>query len=76
MTSQHLTLLRAVVAAKIAYWDRLDELEKAIAPNGEFSDRATNAVEEDISALATGASTINIVTEEHVDHIRKLAELE
>lgn len=46
------SLLRAVVAAKIAYWDALGELETLIAPNGEFSDRANDSVIEAIDGMA------------------------
>ncbi len=57
-TEQNLALLRATVQAKIAYWDALRALEIAIAPDGEFSDVANNAVIDQIDMLAAGSSDV------------------
>ncbi|MGZ8317479.1 MAG: hypothetical protein ACXWVD_00110 [Telluria sp.] len=62
-------LLEAVVNAKIAYWDRLRELELALAPNGEWSDNANNKVIAYIEMLAAGADEVAQIEEQHVTDV-------
>lgn len=71
-----LELLRACVAAKTAYWDRLHDLEVSIAPNGEFSDRANDRMVDMIDDLAAGTNEAQPpVTEAHLLHAREIASL-
>lgn len=78
MSADHLTLLRTVVKAKMAYWDALRELEIALT-GSEFSDRANDAVIDDIDMLAAGLEHVETVdervTDEHLEDITKLAKL-
>ncbi len=68
----NLELLRAAVAAKLAYWDALGALETAIAPDGTFSDRANNRVIEQIDLLASGDCASDI-DETHLADTLRLA---
>ncbi|WP_432263486.1 hypothetical protein [Cupriavidus sp. TMH.W2] len=69
----NLDLLRTAVRARRAYWDAIGNLEKAIAPNGEFSDRANDAVHHEIGALAAGGEDDTTVNEGHLYRVATLA---
>ncbi|TDN70467.1 hypothetical protein [Paraburkholderia sp. BL10I2N1] len=73
---KNLELLRTVVIAKLVYWDALGELEKRLAPDGEFSDRANNDVIDEIATLASalhGPHDVGAITQEHLSEIEELA---
>lgn len=72
---QKLELLRAVVAAKLVYWDALRELERALTDGGEFSDKANDEVIADIDTLAAGLPANNdttAITSVHLDNIKRV----
>jgi hypothetical protein len=65
-----LELLRAAVAAKIAYWDALGELETNLFGDHDH-DAGMDAVEDDISDLAAGGEPHQI-EQYHVDEMAKI----
>lgn len=69
-----LELLRTAVRARRTYWDAIGSLERVIAPDGEFSDRANDAVYNEIGALAAGREGESTVTEAHLQRIKTMAE--
>jgi len=69
----NLELLRAAVSARRAYWDALANLEQAIAPDGEFSDHANDAVHDEIGALAAGGEDDSTVDDDHLRRVETLA---
>lgn len=76
---EQLELLRAAVAARVAYWDAFRRLEKAVTTSGQFSDKASDAVGDHIEDLATGANLDpNIAHQkiigEHVARIHDIVE--
>lgn len=52
----NLHLLRAAVAAKVAYWDAAGALEKSLTDGGEFTDLAAEHVSEQVSLLAVSVN--------------------
>lgn len=64
-------LLQKLVAAKIAYWDALGALERAVAPDGEFSDSANDAVIDYIDILASCMDGSD-VSDEHLQAVAKM----
>jgi hypothetical protein len=75
---EKLALLHLVVIHKLAYWDALRKLEKALAPDGEFSDKANDAVIEEIGYLAAaldGPHQIHRITFGHICRLTPLAQL-
>ncbi|MBR8043387.1 hypothetical protein KDW40_02250 [Burkholderia cenocepacia] len=72
-----LQLLREVVAAQIRLWDARRALEKATAPNGEYSDRADDESLEHVRLLAAGLDSaedaFTHVTVQHLARERLIA---
>lgn len=68
---QQLELLRAVVLAKLAYWDALLRLEKAVTNKRGFSDKANDDVVFMIEQFAASASSdaYEDITKEHLAEI-------
>lgn len=62
--------LQRVVSLKLQFWDALKLLETEIAPDGDFSDRANNAVIEQIDMLAAGLDTSDDVSKITAEHLR------
>jgi hypothetical protein len=66
--------LRAVVAAKLAYWDAIRKLEQSLAaPGDDLSDKDSDTLEDFISVLASGlndASEVDKITETYVAQLR------
>lgn len=75
----HLHLLQDVVAAQIRLWDARLVLEKATAPDGEYSDRADDKIIEEVNALAAGLDAADeaymCVTDEHLQKVLSLSVL-
>jgi hypothetical protein len=67
-----LELLRAAVAARIAYWDALGALEKELCPEGDISDRASDKLHDFISDLAAGGVPDQL-DQEHLDRVIEIA---
>lgn len=68
--------LQRVVSLKLQFWDALKLLETEIAPDGEFSDAANNAVIEQIDLLAAGLNTpadVSCITADHLRDTLRLA---
>lgn len=55
-----LTLLRAVAAAKIAYWDAMNELEDHLTSGEEFTDHQDTVAHDFVDMLAAGGEVENI----------------
>jgi hypothetical protein len=75
----HLQLLQDVVAAQVRLWDARLALEKATAPEGEYSDHSNDKVIEEIDALAAGLhdadEAYTRVTGEHLQKVLSLSHL-
>lgn len=66
-----LELLRAVVESKQAYWNALRDLECAISPEGDLSDRATDRLADYIDELSACAVVPESVTEIDVNFMHE-----
>ncbi len=66
----HLELLRAAVAAKIAYWDAMDELERGLG----HPDRDDDVIHDYVESLAAGVNDADDIGEGQV--VDLLGELE
>jgi hypothetical protein len=71
--STRLELLRAAVAAKLAYWDAIGELETDLFGDHDH-DAGMSKVEAQISDIAA-ACDADQVEQYHVDHLNKIYEV-
>jgi hypothetical protein len=67
----NLELLRAAVAARIAYWNAVGALEKALCPDG-ISDRASDKLHDFLNDLAA-AGEPEQVTEAELARVIEIA---
>ncbi len=65
--------LHAAVAAKVAYWDAMGSLERALAHGHTLTDNASQTVNDAVSGMALGLDTPNAaydwIVQEHLDQL-------
>ncbi|MBB5546528.1 hypothetical protein A8H39_00115 [Paraburkholderia fungorum] len=72
----HLQMLQDVVAAQVRLWDALRVLEKATAPDGDYSDKANDEVIEYVKSLAVGLDGADEAYTRVIDeHLKKALSL-